>query len=192
MNIHNTLRRLVGRATCVKDPSTRLMSSARIINISKDSARIRLGAKTIVRGELLVYPHGGRIDIGSDCYVGEGTRLWSGASLCIGNRVLISHNVNIIDTLTHPFDHVARFAHAQQIFWHGHPADITVLEDEPIYIEDDAWIAAGAIILKGVRIGRGGVVGAGSVVTADVPPLAVVAGNPARVVRYLDKSVVQT
>ena len=55
----------------------------------------------------------------------------------------------------------------------------------PIVIEDNVWIAGGAVILKGVRVGRDAVVGFGSVVTSDVPAGAVVAGNPARVVRNL-------
>ncbi|EHJ45941.1 glycosyl transferase family 2 (plasmid) [Solidesulfovibrio carbinoliphilus subsp. oakridgensis] len=53
----------------------------------------------------------------------------------------------------------------------------------PVAIERGAWIGAGAIILPGCRVGAGAVVGAGSVVASDVPPLAVVAGNPARVMR---------
>ncbi|GGW77084.1 acetyltransferase-like isoleucine patch superfamily enzyme [Streptomyces albaduncus] len=52
-------------------------------------------------------------------------------------------------------------------------------------IEDDVWIGAGAVILPGVTVGRGSVVGAGSVVTADVPPMTVVAGTPARVLRQI-------
>lgn len=47
-------------------------------------------------------------------------------------------------------------------------------------IEDHVWIAPWSIILPGVKIGRGAVIGAGSVVTKDVPPLAIVAGVPAR------------
>jgi maltose O-acetyltransferase len=57
------------------------------------------------------------------------------------------------------------------------------VDDRPIVIEDDVWVGAGTIVLPGVRIGTGSIVGAGSVVTKDVPPWAVVAGNPARVVR---------
>jgi acetyltransferase-like isoleucine patch superfamily enzyme len=52
-------------------------------------------------------------------------------------------------------------------------------------IEADAWLGAGCVILPGVRIGQGAVVGANSVVAADVPPLHVVAGQPARTVREL-------
>lgn len=51
-------------------------------------------------------------------------------------------------------------------------------------IEDDVLIGANAIILAGVRIGTGAIVGAGSVVTKDIPPYAIVAGVPAKIIRY--------
>jgi tetrahydrodipicolinate N-succinyltransferase len=56
--------------------------------------------------------------------------------------------------------------------------------DEPISIGSDVWIGAGAMILDGVNIGHGAVVGARSVVTKNVPPYAIVAGVPARIIRY--------
>jgi acetyltransferase-like isoleucine patch superfamily enzyme len=52
-------------------------------------------------------------------------------------------------------------------------------------IEADVWIGAGVVVLPGVTIGRGAIVGANSVVTKDVPPLHVVAGQPARTLRVL-------
>ena len=46
------------------------------------------------------------------------------------------------------------------------------------------WLGAKCLVLDGVSIGEGAVVGAGSVVTRDIPPFAVCAGNPARVIRF--------
>jgi acetyltransferase-like isoleucine patch superfamily enzyme len=57
-------------------------------------------------------------------------------------------------------------------------------EDLGVVIEDDVWVGTRAVILRGVTIGRGAVIGAGAVVTKSVPPYAIVAGNPARVVRF--------
>ncbi|CTQ42696.1 CatB-related O-acetyltransferase [Roseibium aggregatum] len=51
-------------------------------------------------------------------------------------------------------------------------------------IGNDVWVGGGAIILRGVTIGDGAVVGAGAVVTKDVPPYAIIGGNPAKVIRY--------
>ena len=164
---------------------TQIAASARIVNISGRSEAIRIGAHTVVKGELLVFAHGGEIRIGQWCYVGEGTRLWSGRSISVGDRVMISHGVNVFDNLTHPLGPAERHAHFRHILEKGHPRNIE-LGDAPVRIEDDAWIAAGSIILRGTTIGRGAIVGAGSVVTRDVPPMTVVAGNPARVIRRLE------
>lgn len=56
-------------------------------------------------------------------------------------------------------------------------------EAKPVTVGDDVWIGQRALILPGVSIGTGAIVAAGSVVTRDVPPFAVVAGNPAKVIK---------
>lgn len=187
MNLHYLVRVLLGRATCVKHRSARLFPQARIINSGGKSELIRIGASSIIQGELFVFGHGGSISIGDSCFIGPNTRIWSAAHVHIGNRVMISHSVNVFDSLTHPLDHKARARHFDQIAHTGHPTSID-LGERPVHVGDDAWIAAGAIVLRGVTIGAGAIVGAGSVVTSDVPPFAIVAGNPARIIRYLDSS----
>ena len=62
------------------------------------------------------------------------------------------------------------------------------MNSKPIKICNDAWIGMNVIVLKGVTIGEGAIVGAGSVVTKDVPAWSVVAGNPACIIKYLDRS----
>ena len=183
-NLHFIIQRLIGRATCRLEDGAFLSHTARIRNALGDSSQIVIGANSHVRGELMIFAHGGRISIGEWCYVGVGTRIWSGASIDIGNRVLISHSVNIFDNLTHPIRASERHAQAKQIFTTGHPRDI-FLDDKPVKIEDDAWVGACAIVMRGVTIGRGGIVAAGAVVTRDVPAYSIVAGNPAVVIREL-------
>ena len=186
MNLRLFVQRLLGRSGFAAGSGTTLASTARILDTGRGgSVRIRIGGCSRIEGELLVFAHGGEISIGNWCFVGPGTRIWSGASIKIGNRVMISHNVNIIDNLTHPLDAAQRHSHFRHIMEHGHPQDI-MLGDQPVVIEDDAWIAASATILRGVRIGRGAIVGAGAVVTVDAPPMTIVAGNPARVIRQID------
>lgn len=145
---------------------------------------ITVGPGTHIRGELLTFGHGGHLTLGSYCFVGDNSKLWSGGRLAIGNRVLIGHSTSIFDCNTHPLNANERHRQYIEIITRGHPTSIS-LEEEPVTIGDDVWIGCNVVILKGVTIGRGAVVGAGSVVTHDVPPLVLVAGNPARVVREL-------
>lgn len=185
MNIDYLIQRLIGRPTCVLEDGAVLGSSARIRNIFGQRDRIRVGSHSRVLGELLTFRHGGRIELGSWCYVGESSRIWSAGSIIIGDRVLISHSANVFDNLTHPLSAQARHVQIKEIFKSGHPKYID-LGERPVRIGDDAWIGANAIVLRGVSIGQGGVVAAGAVVTKDVPPYSVVAGNPAVVVKELE------
>lgn len=184
MNLHNLLRRLRGKATLRLGAGSSLAACARILNARGQQDCISVGVHSRIEGELFVFAHGGRIQIGDWCFVGPGSRLWSAASIQIGDRVLISHNCNIMDSLTHPLDAAQRHAQFCSIMREGHPTSID-LDERPVILEDDVWVGAGATVLRGVRLGRGCVVGAAAVVTADVPAFSVVAGNPARVLRQL-------
>jgi acetyltransferase-like isoleucine patch superfamily enzyme len=188
MNLDYLIQRIIGRATCRLDEGAVLGPSARIRNIHGETDKIRVGRHSHVLGELLTFRHGGEIQVGSWCYVGEGTRIWSAVSIVIGDRVLISHCANIFDNLTHPLGAKDRHQQVKQILNAGHPRHIS-LEESPVRICDDAWIGANAIVLRGVSIGEGGVVAAGAVVTKDVPPFSVVAGNPAVVIKELPPDV---
>ena len=184
LNLDFLSQRLIGRATCRLQEGAFLSHNARIRNALGDSDKIVIGKHSHVRGELMIFAHGGRISLGEWCYIGAGTRIWSAASIEIGNRVLISHSVNIFDNLTHPLRASQRHEQAKQIFTRGHPREI-FLDEQPVKIGDDAWIGACAMVLRGVSVGEGGIVAAGAVVTRDVPAYSIVAGNPAVVVREL-------
>ena len=184
MNLDYWTKKILGKATCSLSRGAKLSSTARIRNIRGLTSAIKVGDRSFIAGELLTFAHGGQIQIGQWCYIGEGSRIWSAGRIDIGDRVMISHNVNIFDNLTHPVDPVLRHQHFRAIASVGHPHRID-LGERPVRINDDAWIAAGAMVLRGVIIGKAAIVGAGAVVTHDVPPFAIVAGNPARVIRYV-------
>ncbi len=179
-----TLRR---RSTLLIGSGSKILWSAKIVNLQTHDSAISIGKRSIICGELLTFAHGGQITIGDDCYIGEGTKIWSGNSVSVGNNVLIAHGISIMDNLTHPIDFRERRKHYASIYSAGHPTDID-LGDKPIEIGNDAWIAAGAIILRGVKIGARSIISAGSVVRNDVPPDTIVAGNPAIVIRSLSSN----
>jgi len=184
INLDLLAQRLMGRPTCELGEGAVLGKSAKIRNNRGSSSKIVIGRHSHMAGELFLFPHGGEITIGEWCFVGEGTRIWSSASVKIGNRVNISHSVNIFDSRTHPIRAADRFEQVKAILKHGHPREIS-LGESPVTICDDAWIGAGAMVLRGVTIGEGAIVGAGAVVTKNVQPYCIVAGNPAVLVREL-------
>ena len=163
--------------------NTLIESDAIIQNSVNDKSKIIIGDNCHIRGYLLVMKHGGSITIGNYSHVGPQTKIWSAASIKIGNRVLISYNVNIHDNISHPLDSLERhkdFVHIRTI---GFQDNINLSEKE-IVIEDDVWIGFNSTILKGVTIGKGAIIGANTLILKDVPPYAVVVGNPARIIRY--------
>jgi len=122
-----------------------------------DTPDLFIGANTYIRSgsTLSVVTSIGRYcSIGSDC--------------CIGQEKY-THPTNWIST--HPFQY-----------------DSGVLEHNPVLsgvtIGHDVWIGHGAMIMEGVQVGTGAIVAAQALVTRDVPPYAVVAGNPAKIVKY--------
>ena len=121
----------------------------------------------------------GRYSYGACLWPGEvprGTRINNFCSLASGVKIFRrNHSVTFVSL--HPFF----FNSSLGILEHD---AIWAVEDNPLYVMDDAWIGANAIITSRCRrIGIGAVVGAGSVVLNDVPDFAIVAGNPARVIR---------
>lgn len=183
LNLSLLRARLKRRPTLIVGEGTRLFWTARVLNARGRQDAIRVGARSLIRGELFTFAHGGEIVIGDNVYIGEGSRIWSGARVTLGNYVLVAHGVSIMDNLTHPLNWRARRAQYDAIYSTGHPQDID-LDDKPITIGDDAWIGAHAIVLRGVTIGARAIVAAGAVVTRDVPSDAIVAGNPAKIIGH--------
>ena len=117
------------------------------------------GCPTVVEceGEL------GKLRIGKFCSIADDVRILLGGE----------HNYRLVSSF--PFDNLLiRFKQLGP----------TVKTKGDVVIGNDVWIGYGAMILSGVTIGDGAVVGAGAVVAKDVKPYAIVAGNPAKLVKY--------
>jgi len=115
-----------------------------------------------------------------------------GQNIHIGDHVFLNVLCTILDcNEVHIGDHVM-VGPGVQIYTAAHSlqAEARIQGWEvakPIVIEDNVWLGGSAILLPGVRIGRNAVVGAGAVVSRSVPANAVVAGNPARVIREIEQ-----
>lgn len=174
---------------CTLAPGATIGPEGLVENFFGGADRVTVGANSYVRGRLLTYGHGGRITVGDWCYVGVRTEIWSMESVTIGDRVLISHDVNIHDGTAHSLDPAERHAHFRHILERGHPRtarDLPGVFSAPVVIEDDAWLSYGVTVLRGVRIGKGSVVAAGSVVTRDVPPYSLYRNNIEPVITPLE------
>ncbi len=130
-----------------------------------------------MRGRGIEVQKGACIDdstsIGSYCYIGKYsyiTRAIIGSYVSIGNNVSIGQG-----------EHDLERCSTSSLFY---DSPYEVLTQGECVIGSDAWIGVDAIILRGVRVGVGSVVAANAVVTKDVPDFAIVAGVPAKILRY--------
>ncbi|HEX4329626.1 MAG TPA: acyltransferase [Burkholderiales bacterium] len=121
-------------------------------------------------------------------YFGSGREIELGARSQIGHNARLDHDVVIgADVLMGPDVVMMSAGHAYE------DPEVPINRQgqtprRPIHIGNDVWLGTRVVVLPGVRIGDGAVVGANAVVTRDVPPRAVVAGVPARVVRMRGES----
>lgn len=125
---------------------------------------------------------GGRVRIGDYTLV-NGARIICDDEVTIGDHVLISWNVVLMDTYRFSSDTAARRKELRSLAAGTPRLPGPGVDARRIVIGDNVWIGFDAVVLPGVTIGEGAVVGAKSVVTTDVPAYTVVAGNPARVLR---------
>lgn len=100
--------------------------------------------------------------------------------LNIGCFCSIAPGVIFLVCSDHPSNHIVTYPIKNKFYGQSFEA----ISKGDINIKDDVWIGANAIILSGVTIGQGAIIGAGAVVTKDVPPYAIVGGNPAKVIKY--------
>ena len=110
------------------------------------------------------------ITLGKNVFINACCKFQDQAGIEIGDNVLIGHSV-VIATLNHDFN----------------PNKRASMIPKKVKIGSSVWIGSNSIILPGVTINDGAIIGAGSVVVKDVPKNAVVAGNPAKIIKYIEK-----
>jgi len=135
-----------------------------------------------------------KVIIGDRVYMGNSSIITK-TSITLGNDIMVAWGVTFYDHDSHSLDYKNRDIDIKQTYLdyinekgnYLKNKKWDVVNSKPIRIEDHAWIGAEAMILKGVTIGEGAIIGARSVVTKDVPPYCIVAGNPAKVVKQLER-----
>jgi acetyltransferase-like isoleucine patch superfamily enzyme len=117
--------------------------------------------------------HPENVQFGTGCAINHGVLIVARNPIQIGNNVVLSARAMLLAAGLDPttFGSVSSRAY----------------REAPIRIMDGAWIGAGAIVLAGVTIGELSIVGAGAVVTRDVPDFTVVAGNPAKFLKKVER-----
>lgn len=123
-----------------------------------------------------------KVKVGKFSYGSIAVESWGSEEerLEIGNFVSIAEGVKFLLGGNHEIDTFTTFPFKVKFFGEKMEAKTK----GSIIVKDDVWIGTNSLILSGVVIGQGAIVGAGSVVTKDVPPYAVVGGNPARVLKH--------
>ena len=163
--------RLNGFCVIFAFPNSKIVLNEGVINSSFTSNMLGLWQRTII-----IARYGGKIEIGKGFGI-SGSTIYAMSSIKIGENATIGANCKIIDSDFHPLDPDQRRLNLNE----EHTAR------SPIIIGDNCFIGMNSIILKGTEIGNNVVVGAGSVVHGKIPDNCIVGGNPAKVIRYLNK-----
>jgi len=145
------------------------------INSSFLSNLVGLYQRTII----VTRSAGAKIIIGNNVGI-SGATIYARNAIIIGDNTLIGGNTKIIDNDFHPIDPDVRKKTPHEY-----------MKVKPIEIGENVFIGCNSLILKGARIGNNSVVGAGSVVIGDIPGNCIAAGNPAKVIRYLNVNQVR-
>ncbi len=115
---------------------------------------------------------GKNITVGKNVFINMCCRFQDQGGIEIGDGCFIGHNVTFA-TLDHDIN----------------PNNRTTMHPAPITLQKNVWIGSDSTILKGVTIGENSIIGAGSVVVKDIPPNCIAAGNPCKILKYIDDNI---
>ncbi len=153
----------------LKKKIKRYGNESQISNMSfrKRGKKIHIGYKTgFITPQNIIFHD--NISLGNNCLI-DGT-----GGLEIESNVISSSDLTIL-TSSHNFKEPNALPYGTDYI------------TKPVHIGKNVWFGMRVIILPGVKIGEGAVIGAGSIVTKEIPPLAIVGGNPAIIIGYRDK-----
>lgn len=130
--------------------------------------------------------------LGEGCWIEPPFNCDYGSNITMGERVYMNFNCVVLDVAPVTIGDGVFFAPNVQVYTAAHPTNPLVRVKgiefaQSISIGNNVWVGGGSIICPGVTIGEGVTIGAGSVVTKNVPPYTVVAGNPAKIIKVLNK-----
>ena len=161
--------------TVLKYSAKRIKFSS-LVNISLKAKLIVSSGDIIFHGYTAIEPYtilnafSGHIEVGKNTQMGPFITIFGEGTVSIGDNVLMGPGIRMLSSTRASFQKDTLLANQPEV-------------PRPIVIANGVWIGANALIL-GVTIGEGAIVGAGSVVVKDVPPYAIVAGNPAKIIKY--------
>lgn len=170
-----------------KNLNLSVCSSSRVeysrINLKqRKKCSLNIGKKSLILASIVYEKDSAKIEIGDNTFIGYGT-ISCADSLKVGANVQIAWGTIIFDHDSHSLNYLERRKDLVNTF--GGIKTWVDVKISPTIIEDDVWIGANVIILKGVTVGAGAIVAAGSVVAKNVPAMTMVSGNPAIIKKKL-------
>lgn len=130
----------------------------------------KFGSNTVIQDQFRV-TNPEKVSIGSHCNFAQRVFITGGGGVTIGDYVGLGPDVKIW-SVNHRFEDPDT------------PWMLQGYDKHPVVIEDDVWLGANCFVMPGITIGRGAILSAGTVLMKSVPPFAIVAGNPGRVVGW--------
>ncbi len=163
------VRGIVIGSHCKVDPFCYLKSE-------KPNGRLVIGNHVVINRFSHISAKGSQVRIEDYSYIGYNNWIGGQGSITIGHNFISGMNLVMVSS-NHDYYNVSIPYHRGEEI------------EGDILVGDSVWIGANSVVLPGISIGSGAVVAAGSIVTKDVPPHVVVAGNPAEVVKQIDRKL---